>query len=51
MYLAPAPVEGDITTGPWLGTALAVTGVGVVAAFFASTLLISAAERAVSIFG
>ena len=51
MYLAPAPAEGDITPGPWLGTALAVTGVGVVAVFFASTLLIDAAERAVSIFG
>ena len=51
MYLAPETVaQDDISVGPWLGTALAVTGVGVVAAFFASTLLIDAAERAVSIF-
>ena len=52
MYMAPATAaEGEISAGPWLGTALAVTGVGVVAAFFASTLLIDAAERAASIFG
>src|SRR3990170_4122177 len=51
MYLAPAPAEGDIAPGPWLATALAVTGLGVLVLGLVPTPLIDAAERAVSVFG
>jgi NADH-quinone oxidoreductase subunit N len=51
MYLAEAPAEGDIKPGPWLATAVAITSVGVVVMFFASTFLIDAAQRAVSALG
>ena len=51
MYLAEAPAEGDISPGPWLSTAVAITSVGVVVMFFASTFLIDAAQRAVSALG
>ncbi len=51
MYLAPAPAEGDIRVGPWLATALAVTSVGVLVVGLAPTLLLDAAERAVSALG
>src|SRR3990172_2296860 len=51
MYLAPAPAEGDISPGPWLATALTVTGLGVLLLGLVPTPLIAAAERAVSVFG
>ncbi len=50
MYLAPVPAERDIVPDRWLAAALAVTGAGVVVVFFLSTLLIHAAQRAVSVF-
>ncbi|MEX1253811.1 MAG: NADH-quinone oxidoreductase subunit N [Dehalococcoidia bacterium] len=50
MYLAPAPEEGDIRPGPWLATALAVTGVGVLVVGIVPTPLIDAAQRAASVF-
>jgi NADH-quinone oxidoreductase subunit N len=51
MYLAPAPAEGDISPGPWLATALAVTGGGVLVLGLVPTPLIDAAQRAVSALG
>ena len=51
MYLAPAPAEGDIRVGPWLAVALVVTSVGVLVVGLAPTLLLNAAERAVSALG
>ena len=51
MFLAPAPAEGDIASGPWLSAALAATGLGVVVLFLVPTPLIDAAQRAVSALG
>ena len=51
MYVAPAPAEGDISPGPWLAVALAITSVGVLAFGLVPIPLIDAAERAVSAFG
>jgi NADH-quinone oxidoreductase subunit N len=51
MYLAPAPVEGDIAPGAWLATALGVTALGVLVVGIVPTPLIDAAERAASVFG
>ncbi len=50
MYLAPAPAEGDIRPGPWLATALAVTGLGVLVVGIVPTPMIDAAQRAASVF-
>lgn len=51
MYLDSPSAEGAIKPQPLLTAALAVTGVGVVAVFFASTLVLDAAERAAGVFG
>ena len=51
MYLAPAPVEGDIRVGPWLAASLVVTSVGVLVVGLAPTPLLDAAERAVTALG
>ena len=51
MYLAPAPAEDDVRTGPWLAASLAVTGVGVLVVGLVPTPLIDAAQRAVSALG
>ncbi len=51
MYLAPAPAEGDIATGPWLAAALSVTSVGVLVLGLVPTPLIDAAQRAVTALG
>jgi NADH-quinone oxidoreductase subunit N len=51
MYLAPPSAEGDIRPDPWLATALAATGAGVVVAFFLSSVLIDAALRAAGALG
>lgn len=51
MYTGTPSAEGAIKPPPPLAAALALTGVGVVAVFFASTLVIDAAERAAGIFG
>ena len=51
LYVAPAPAEGDISPGPWLAAALAITSIGVLAVGLFPIPLIDAAERAVTIFG
>ena len=51
MYLAPAPVEGDISAGPWLSAAMVISAAGVVVLFFVPTPLLDAAQRAVSALG
>ena len=51
MYLAPAPVEGDIRPGPWLTASLAATGVGVLVVGLVPTPLLDAAQRAVTALG
>lgn len=51
MYLAEAPAEGDISTGPWLAAALGVTGAGVLVLGLVPTPLIDAAQRAVTALG
>ncbi|MBI4571355.1 MAG: NADH-quinone oxidoreductase subunit N [Chloroflexi bacterium] len=51
MYFSPAPAEGDITPGPWLAAALAVTAVGVLVLGIVPAPLIDAAQRAASAFG
>ncbi len=51
LYVAPAPAEGDISPGPWLAAALAITSVGVLAVGLFPIPLIDAAERAATIFG
>jgi NADH-quinone oxidoreductase subunit N len=49
MYLAPAPAEGDISPGPWLATALLVSGVGVLVVGLVPTPLLDAAQRAADV--
>ena len=51
MYLADAPVEGDIRPSPWLAVSLAITGLGVLVFGIVPTPLIDAAERAAGVFG
>jgi NADH-quinone oxidoreductase subunit N len=48
MYVAEAPAEGDISTGPWLAAALGVAGAGVLVLGLVPTPLIDAAQRAVT---
>jgi NADH-quinone oxidoreductase subunit N len=50
MYLAPAPVEGDIRIDPWLAAAMGLTAAGVLVVGIVPTPLIEAAQRAVGAF-
>jgi NADH-quinone oxidoreductase subunit N len=48
MYFSPAEAEGDIRPDPFLATAIAAAGIGVLALGIVPTPLIDAAQRAVS---
>jgi NADH-quinone oxidoreductase subunit N len=48
MFLSPPAEEERISTGPWLGTAVAASGIGVLVLFIFAAPVIDAAERAAS---
>jgi NADH-quinone oxidoreductase subunit N len=48
MFLAPTAEREPIATGPWLGAAVATTGLGVLVLFALATPVIDAAQRAAS---